>query len=163
MKQHEDINYAGLSISKKSAKNDSSNRSLLEGYKQDVFNNSETDYARYMSRPEEKCTFIRTGKEYQEQHWYYCYTCGLTGNSGVCAICVRTCHKGHHVIYSRKSTFFCDCALEVGPACVWQETISEQEHDKKKPSGAPGGLFGQMPPPGSFPPPGNFPAGSSIF
>ena len=43
------------------------------------------------------------------QHWYFCYTCGFTGNSGVCAVCVHTCHKGHQIAYSRKSNFFCDC------------------------------------------------------
>ena len=41
-------------------------QALLDGYKQTVFDNSQTDYAKYMHRPEEECTFIRTGKQYEE-------------------------------------------------------------------------------------------------
>ena len=33
----------------------------------------------------------------QTQHWYYCYTCNLTGAEGCCSICARVCHKGHDV------------------------------------------------------------------
>lgn len=64
---------------------------------------------KYMERPDEGCTFLQTKKEFRMQHWYFCYTCGFTGNSGVCAVCIHTCHKGHQVAYSRKSNFFCDC------------------------------------------------------
>ena len=117
-------------------------QALLDGYKQTVFDNSQTDYAKYMQRPEEECTFIRTGKKYEEQHWYYCYTCGLTGNTGVCAVCVRVCHQGHHVIYCRKSTFFCDCALD-GGACSFQEQIEQKNAGSKDgPPGGGGSLFG---------------------
>lgn len=44
-----------------------------------------------------------------EQHWYNCYTCGLTGDKGCCTLCALICHEGHEVSYSRYSTFFCDC------------------------------------------------------
>ena len=44
-----------------------------------------------------------------EQHWYFCYTCDLTVSKGCCSACARTCHRGHKVVYSRESRFFCDC------------------------------------------------------
>ena len=98
-------------------------QALLDGYKEEVFDNSQTDYAKYMFRPENSCTFLRTQKKYEEQHWYYCYTCGLTGNTGACSVCVRVCHKGHHVIYFRKSTFFCDCQ-DSGGNCSFASQIA---------------------------------------
>ena len=55
------------------------------------------------------CSFALTGSNFTEQHWYYCYTCGLTQSEGCCSVCIRVCHKGHVVSYSRKSRFFCDC------------------------------------------------------
>ena len=55
------------------------------------------------------CTFAVTGSNFTEQHWYYCYTCGLTQSEGCCSICVKVCHRGHIVSYSRRSRFFCDC------------------------------------------------------
>jgi hypothetical protein len=38
----------------------------LEGYKEEVFDNSQTDYAKYMFKPEERCTFLRTGKNFED-------------------------------------------------------------------------------------------------
>jgi E3 ubiquitin-protein ligase UBR4 len=64
--------------------------------------------------PKQKhCTFVSTHGEFTEQHWYNCYTCGLTWDKGCCSLCARVCHKGHDVGYSRKSSFFCDCGAEV--------------------------------------------------
>lgn len=48
-------------------------------------------------------------KDFREQHWYHCYTCGLTGDKGCCTLCLLLCHKDHDVEYSRYSSFFCDC------------------------------------------------------
>jgi hypothetical protein len=62
------------------------------------------------------CTFIQTGEGFTEQHWYNCYTCGLLWDKGCCSLCVRVCHAGHDVGYSRKSSFFCDCGAEVASA-----------------------------------------------
>ena len=56
---------------------------------------------------------MSTHGEFTEQHWYNCYTCGLTWDKGCCSLCARVCHKGHDVGYSRKSSFFCDCGAEV--------------------------------------------------
>lgn len=57
------------------------------------------------------CSFvIREG--FQEQHWYNCRTCGLTGEKGCCSNCARLCHNGHDVCYARFSSFFCDCGAE---------------------------------------------------
>eukprot|EP00939_MAST-03C_sp_MAST-3C-sp1_P001281 g1281.t1 len=58
------------------------------------------------------CTHHFTGSQYVEQHWYQCYTCGLTDNKGCCSICAETCHKGHDVVYAKKSRFFCDCGSQ---------------------------------------------------
>jgi len=55
------------------------------------------------------CTFTVTGSQFVEQHWYFCYTCGLSGSEGMCSICAQVCHKGHEISYSRRSRFFCDC------------------------------------------------------
>ncbi|KYQ89094.1 hypothetical protein DLAC_10325 [Tieghemostelium lacteum] len=55
------------------------------------------------------CTYTYTKNDYIDQHWYFCYTCGLKFSEGCCSICVKVCHKGHAVSYSRFSRFFCDC------------------------------------------------------
>ena len=55
------------------------------------------------------CTFVSSGSSFMEQHWYFCYTCDLTVSKGCCSACARTCHRGHKVVYSRESRFFCDC------------------------------------------------------
>ena len=60
------------------------------------------------------CSYASTGNSFTEQHWYYCYTCGLTESEGCCSICVKVCHKGHDVSYSRRSRFFCDCGAGAG-------------------------------------------------
>ncbi|KAF3783370.1 Auxin transport protein [Nymphaea thermarum] len=55
------------------------------------------------------CTFTSSGSNFMEQHWYFCYTCDLTVSKGCCSVCAKVCHKGHRVVYSRSSRFFCDC------------------------------------------------------
>eukprot|EP00850_Spirogloea_muscicola_P019673 SM000196S05365 [mRNA] locus=s196:186709:205871:+ [translate_table: standard] len=55
------------------------------------------------------CTFTSSGSNFMEQHWYFCYTCDLTMSKGCCTVCARVCHRGHKVVYSRQSRFFCDC------------------------------------------------------
>ena len=62
------------------------------------------------------CTFSATGSNFTEQHWYYCYTCGLTQSEGCCSVCVKVCHAGHIVSYSRRSRFFCDCGAGAAAA-----------------------------------------------
>ena len=57
------------------------------------------------------CTFKAT-EGYQEQHWYNCRTCGLTGDKGSCSVCAQICHEGHDIVYSRYSSFFCDCGSD---------------------------------------------------
>jgi Putative zinc finger in N-recognin (UBR box) len=47
--------------------------------------------------------------DYLEQHWYNCFTCGLTDDKGCCSLCAIVCHQGHDVAYARHSSFFCDC------------------------------------------------------
>lgn len=55
------------------------------------------------------CTFTSSGSNFMEQHWYFCYTCDLTVSKGCCSVCAKVCHRGHRVVYSRSSRFFCDC------------------------------------------------------
>ena len=55
-----------------------------------------------------KCSYI-SQRDYQRQHWYYCYDCNLVDNRGCCSTCDVTCHKGHRLAYSRESKFSCDC------------------------------------------------------
>ncbi|KAL9674543.1 hypothetical protein QQ045_030815 [Rhodiola kirilowii] len=55
------------------------------------------------------CTFTSSGSNFMEQHWYFCYTCDLTLTKGCCSVCAKVCHRGHRVVYSRSSRFFCDC------------------------------------------------------
>lgn len=55
------------------------------------------------------CTFVSSHKQFVNQHWYHCYTCGLVRDKGCCRLCVRLCHRGHDVSYARLSCFFCDC------------------------------------------------------
>ena len=59
--------------------------------------------------PQVMCTFARNGANYVQQHWYYCYTCGLVDSRGCCGACVQACHAGHDTVYSACSNFFCDC------------------------------------------------------
>jgi hypothetical protein len=58
------------------------------------------------------CSFAKTRRNYQNQHWYMCFTCGLSGNEGICGLCAKTCHKGHEVVYCKLSSFFCDCQFK---------------------------------------------------
>lgn len=58
------------------------------------------------------CTFAKTKRNYQNQPWYMCYTCGLAGNEGICSVCVKTCHKGHETAFVKISSFFCDCQFK---------------------------------------------------
>jgi len=58
-----------------------------------------------------KCSHAET-TGFQDQHWYHCYTCGLTLDKGCCTLCALICHQGHDVSYSRFSAFFCDCGAE---------------------------------------------------
>ena len=61
------------------------------------------------------CTFTETKENYELQHWYNCYTCGMTFSEGICSVCVKVCHKDHDVSYACKSNFFCDCGAGAAP------------------------------------------------
>ncbi|KAK8717695.1 hypothetical protein V6N13_044953 [Hibiscus sabdariffa] len=55
------------------------------------------------------CTFTTRSNNFMKQHWYFCYTCDLTVQKGCCSVCAKVCHRGHRVVYSCSSRFFCDC------------------------------------------------------
>ncbi|GAB0492582.1 hypothetical protein MMPV_003850 [Pyropia vietnamensis] len=97
------------------------------------------------------CTFTTTGSEFVEQHWYFCYTCGLSGSEGVCGVCARVCHAGHEVAYSRLSRFFCDCSAVAAAAAAAQAAALGA-----MPIGhqlGVGGVCGSLSPPPPPPPP----------
>jgi len=66
------------------------------------------------------CSYTKTSNTFSEQHWYHCWTCGLTLQEGCCAVCAKVCHRGHDITYSRYSRFFCDCGAgkQSGHACL---------------------------------------------
>jgi hypothetical protein len=113
------------------------------------------------------CTFTSTGSNFEKQHWYHCYTCGLTNSEGCCSVCIRRCHAGHVVSYSRFSRFFCDCGAGAmkgrscqslvppsasggdgaadggdGGACVAGSADADLEADKAAPCPTPTALLG---------------------
>jgi len=56
------------------------------------------------------CTFKATGKNFELQNWYHCYTCGLVDNEGCCESCAAVCHAGHTLSEMKSSShFYCDC------------------------------------------------------
>ena len=57
------------------------------------------------------CSY-KTSSGFHEQFWYNCVTCGLVEDKGCCSACSLICHKGHDVVFSRRSSFFCDCGAE---------------------------------------------------
>jgi hypothetical protein len=67
-----------------------------------------------------KCTYTVTGKNFVQQKWYFCYTCGFVDSEGVCEGCANVCHKGHSLSAVRGveygSGFFCDCGS--GASCI---------------------------------------------
>jgi hypothetical protein len=69
------------------------------------------------------CTFSVTKQVYAPQRWFYCYTCGLVDNEGVCESCINVCHKGHSISESRLSErFFCDCGASGSCQCLENST-----------------------------------------
>lgn len=67
-----------------------------------------------------KCTYTVTGKNFVQQKWFFCYTCGFVDSEGVCEGCANVCHKGHSLSAPRGvdygSGFFCDCGS--GDSCL---------------------------------------------
>ncbi|KAK6106256.1 E3 ubiquitin-protein ligase UBR4 family protein [Brugia pahangi] len=67
------------------------------------------------------CTFASTAKQFIQQHWYNCYTCGMVEGEGVCSVCAVNCHRGHDLSYSKFGSFFCDCGAK---GCVALKSTS---------------------------------------
>ena len=55
------------------------------------------------------CTFSKTGRNFQKQPVFHCYTCGLSNNTGCCLSCALQCHEGHDIVYAKDTRFYCDC------------------------------------------------------
>ena len=65
----------------------------------------------------EMCTFTKTQETFTEQHWFYCHTCKMVENKGVCIHCAKMCHSDHEISYSKYSPFFCDCGAKGDAYC----------------------------------------------
>ena len=63
------------------------------------------------------CTYTTTQREFQNQHWYHCYTCEMFDSVGVCSVCANVCHQGHQLGYVKYSSFFCDCGAQEQGTC----------------------------------------------
>ncbi|KAK9837553.1 hypothetical protein WJX74_000015 [Apatococcus lobatus] len=81
-----------------------------------------------------QCSYVGSGKQYVEQHWFFCYTCNLVESKGCCSACARTCHAGHDLVYSGRSRFYCDCGAGIPgvPACKCMRPVHlPQARDSK--------------------------------
>lgn len=68
-----------------------------------------------------KCTYTVTKKQYAQQKWFFCYTCGFVDSEGVCEACANVCHKGHTLSEPKGtengSSFYCDCGASTTCIC----------------------------------------------
>lgn len=59
------------------------------------------------------CTKHVTGGAFEPQPFYNCVECEMNpranANLGICASCVKACHKGHRVFLNSVQPAFCDC------------------------------------------------------
>ena len=64
------------------------------------------------------CTFIESGMNHREDHYYQCLTCDMAevGHS-ICLLCIETCHAKHDVKYVRNGKHFCDCGEKGERSC----------------------------------------------
>ena len=62
---------------------------------------------------EQLCT-AASDKKFIKQRWFHCLNCKLLNNLGVCAVCIKTCHKDHRIFYAGFTQFFCDCGDDNG-------------------------------------------------
>ncbi len=69
-----------------------------------------------LEKEKRTCTYVESSGDFVEQHWYNCFTCGLVNEKGCCSVCIKVCHAGHSVSYSRFSSYFCDCGAGEGPS-----------------------------------------------
>jgi len=71
-----------------------------------------------------QCTFLKTGKAFIDQPWFYCYTCNVVGKYGCCLPCALKCHNGHDIVYNRISQFYCDC-IENSKVCHFNSLMNQ--------------------------------------
>ncbi|KAF6002386.1 hypothetical protein F1559_001217 [Cyanidiococcus yangmingshanensis] len=114
------------------------------------------------------CSFQRTGRQFQAQHWYRCATCSFADDEGICTACALVCHAGHEVSYARFSGFFCDCgaastnsmvvccrlrtteATRKQASCSASSQITPSQHDDDLEKRTEGVLLGQAESEGSL-------------
>lgn len=56
-----------------------------------------------------------------------CYTCGLIGQSGCCAVCATKCHKGHAMSDWKQASpgFYCDCGAGSSSWVLFLDVLDE--------------------------------------
>ena len=73
------------------------------------------------------CSFAVTGRNFVEQAWYTCNTCGLVDRTGVCGACKERCHAGHNLSTLPKvSSFYCDCGSSGGCKALVPQPLDEE-------------------------------------
>jgi hypothetical protein len=65
----------------------------------------------YLCIENNQCTILNGGQKLTYQDWYYCETCDMKENHGICERCRKTCHAGHVTCLSKDSPslFRCCC------------------------------------------------------
>jgi hypothetical protein len=71
------------------------------------------------------CTFIESGMNHREDHYYQCLTCdmkntwdGIQGyGHSICSACINLCHSNHSVKYVKFGPHFCDCGQRGKQIC----------------------------------------------
>jgi len=85
----------------------------------------------HLCRLKKKCTIMCTGrKNYMKQDWFFCKTCDMTENHGVCEVCRDVCHKGHETYLSKHSPcpFVCCCGNgECEESCKCNDTTGKSD------------------------------------
>lgn len=55
------------------------------------------------------CTLTVTGKDFQDQSYFYCTTCWPEKDKGCCVSCAVNCHNHHALSQIMVGSFYCDC------------------------------------------------------
>ena len=87
-----------------------------------------------LANKDQVCTFAYTATVYYEQEWFYCMTCGLVGQFGLCKNCAEVHEKsGHEVVYNSIQQAYCDCGSEKtcpnGFVCTFRGDVAEKQKE----------------------------------
>ena len=96
---------------------------LMGSFYSDSRNNEKDMVLNQLCVDNNQCTILNAGQEFCFQDWYYCKTCKMGDNHGVCETCRKICHAGHETYLSKDSPsrFRCCCGngeCEVDCKCI---------------------------------------------